>query len=159
MVRIDRRGVAEAQGCNRSSVREGERASRERKKKARQQWERRIKSRLSDDDFNLYLYCRKYGLPRNDPRILSATSEEIALDLEFDLALRGDHVRKCEACGAQTYREHCPLCPGSPRIPLTDFDRLRAREEAGETVPWSEYVKGYEHIFLPKEEPEAAAVK
>lgn len=80
----------------------------------------------------------RYNMPPNDPRLLALTEEEVALDLELGLAVREDALaRQCDQCGAWTYRTECPICPGQP--PLTEGERLAARERAGERVDWDEY--------------------
>ena len=83
---------------------------------------------------------RHYRLPPNDPRLLSLTEEDLAIEVELLYALRPDEPAQlgtCEVCHGQTYRTYCPWCPDMQ--PLSRLERLARAEEQGETVDWTAY--------------------
>lgn len=49
--------------------------------------------------------------------MLACTLEDIQLDNECELAIREDAApQQCVDCGAWTYADRCPLCPGRPLV-------------------------------------------
>lgn len=56
--------------------------------------------------------------------MLQATPEQIRLDLELDLALRGEDALECPRCHGFTYAEACPC---SPLVPVDAVEAAKAR--------------------------------
>jgi len=76
-----------------------------------------------------------YGLPRNDPRVLALTDEEITLELELRAACQEDaEATQCAICEGWTYRKRCPWCPGAPAV--DPMAAIAERLEAGEQFDW-----------------------
>lgn len=88
-----------------------------------------------------FWFRQHYLLPPTDPRYLEMTDEGIVLEHEAFLAFRGEPLKTCVRCGAQTHRKHCPnpQCRSAKgeEYPLTgdaDMDALNARAADGEEL-------------------------
>ena len=99
-----------------------------------------------------YWFRKHYNLPPHDPRFLSMTSWEIAIEYEAYLASEGEPLKKCPRCGFETHRQHCVRCTldnGEP-LQLTGdaaLDDAVARIEAGEDVDLDEILRaGFEPV-------------
>lgn len=88
-----------------------------------------------------FWYRSKFNLPRNDPRYLGITDEEIALEYELELAADGKELKTCFKCEATTHRDQCPYC----EVEISgdaEVDDIFARIAAGEEIDLNKALYG-----------------